>query len=309
MNEEEKEPIDKKEVENLKREIDKRAMNLSKERKKPLLILYYHSNEGKIEHRDMEDLYGELRRRLKGEVEDIDVVLHTMGGAVNPSYRIIQVIRDFSKKINIIIPYYAYSGGTLMSLGADKIYFGSHAVISPIDIQAEEIETGKLTSLIGVDNYVDFVNFCTKRILETLKKLSVQHREKYESDIACGLLVELVKQMGWEDLSKFFRERELTARYAKTLLLNYMFKGIPDSNLKVNKIIDEILFKSPAHEFEMDYKIATEIGLPINKLPTKLSDKYRELIDLLKKATSLKVICPYIGKGYRYPFFRLYGVK
>jgi len=51
--------------EKIKIDIEKIASEIIKIEKKPLLVLYYHQNNGEIKREDIEDLYGELRKRLK----------------------------------------------------------------------------------------------------------------------------------------------------------------------------------------------------------------------------------------------------
>ena len=41
------------------------------------------------------------------------MVLHTPGGHIESAYKIVKLLRKHAKKVNIIVPFYAKSAGTL----------------------------------------------------------------------------------------------------------------------------------------------------------------------------------------------------
>ncbi len=125
--------MDEKVVDVLEK-IDNLSLEIAQLRLKPLLILYW-PEDGEIKTADISDLYDELRRGLGTEkINDIDILIHTYGGNPDEAYRIVQLIRSLVNNISMLVPYHAYSAGSLICLGADKIYFGAYASLSPIDI-------------------------------------------------------------------------------------------------------------------------------------------------------------------------------
>jgi ClpP class serine protease len=68
-------------------------------------------------------------------VDQIDLYLYSIGGALEAPWQIISTIRQFCKKLNILIPYKAYSAATLVAIGADKILMGRKGELGPIDPQ------------------------------------------------------------------------------------------------------------------------------------------------------------------------------
>jgi hypothetical protein len=98
-------------------QFDKLACEVRDFRKRPLLVMYYPDKDGYMTSDDVRDVHDELRRRGFSRdkmAEFLDVLLHTYGGDPNSAYRVAQVIRDFAKNVDFLIPFHAYSGGTLM---------------------------------------------------------------------------------------------------------------------------------------------------------------------------------------------------
>lgn len=279
--------------------IDTFAKDIVENRQKSLLVLYYPEGDGEIKISDISQIADELRSfRLPNN--DIDILLHATGGDPNAAYRIIQHIRSIVNKVSILVPFYAYSAGTLMCFGTDKILLATSAVLSPIDIYVRfEGDENNRIELAAIDKYIEFVKHC-KKIIEDAEM---------ETNIEEALLVEMVRQVGVVNIGSFFRKREWTKYYAEILLSDYMLKDIPDKQKIMDHIIDMMVFKFPSHAFDIDYNIAKRIGLIVENMPIYLSDKTKSLVELLGEAELNDRICRYIGNGYRAPFFRLYNME
>ncbi len=68
-----------------------------------------------------------------GETDKITLVLYTRGGDTLASWSIANLIRQFCTDFEVIVPFKAHSGGTLISLGADRIVMTKQATLGPID--------------------------------------------------------------------------------------------------------------------------------------------------------------------------------
>jgi hypothetical protein len=67
--------------------------------------------------------------------EKLLLLLNTPGGGLHSSFKVARALRDSFKYIEILIPHMAASGGTLISLIADKIIMGRMSQLSPVDPQ------------------------------------------------------------------------------------------------------------------------------------------------------------------------------
>ncbi len=281
--------------------IDALALDIVENRQKSLLVLYYPEDGGEIKVTDIRDIDDEFRRGFGTSITgNINILLHTDGGDPNAAYRIIQHIRGIVNKVSIFVPFKAYSSGTLMCFGTDKILLATSAVLSPIDIYVRfENDENNRIELAAIDKYIEFVKHCKKTIEDA----------GMETNLEEALLVEMVRQIGATNIGSFFRKREWTKYYAEILLSDYMLKDVPDKQKIMDHIIDMMVFKFPSHSFDIDYNIAKRIGLIVENMSVGLSDKTKSLVRLLEEAELNDQICRYIGNGYRAPFFRLYNIR
>jgi len=63
----------------------------------------------------------------------IDLFLYTRGGDVISPWRLVQLIREYTGDLGVLVPFRAYSAGTLLCLGADEIVMGKMGELGPID--------------------------------------------------------------------------------------------------------------------------------------------------------------------------------
>ena len=64
----------------------------------------------------------------------LSLVLHTPGGVTNATETIVEYLHQkFPRDIEVIIPTYAMSAGTMISLAANRIVMGRHSQLGPID--------------------------------------------------------------------------------------------------------------------------------------------------------------------------------
>ena len=118
------------------------------------------------------------------ERRKIDLVLYTRGGAVETPWKMVTKIRQFSSEFTVTIPFRAYSAGTMIALGADKILMSPMSEMGPIDpsLQTQPGALGNpfLIPDPGVEDVAAYVTFLTRRagisdqapLAETIKVLA-----------------------------------------------------------------------------------------------------------------------------------------
>ena len=103
---------------------------LEKERERPAIV-YWTTPLARISLGAELPLFDQLR--ALGQSPALDVVLHTSGGATEAPWRFISLIREYTKKLSVLVPHRAHSSGTLIALGADEIIMTPLSALSPID--------------------------------------------------------------------------------------------------------------------------------------------------------------------------------
>ncbi len=69
--------------------------------------------------------------------DDLTLILHTPGGVTNATETIVEYLRSKFDFIEVIIPTYAMSAGTMISLASDQIIMGRPSQLGPIDPQMQ----------------------------------------------------------------------------------------------------------------------------------------------------------------------------
>jgi len=83
-----------------------------------------------------EDMNG-LMSSLYGMPWDkgLTLILHTPGGVTNAAESFVEYLRSKFAKFEVIVPTFAMSAGTMISLASDVIVMGDHSQLGPIDPQ------------------------------------------------------------------------------------------------------------------------------------------------------------------------------
>ncbi len=78
----------------------------------------------------------------------LTLILHTPGGVTNSTETIVAYLRSKFENIEVIVPTFAMSAGTMISLAADKIIMGRQSQLGPIDPQMPG--NGRIVSAIAI---------------------------------------------------------------------------------------------------------------------------------------------------------------
>jgi len=76
-------------------------------------------------------IYDHLRKM--GHVPNLDLVIHTRGGSLDAVWPLVSICREMSEHFTVFVPMTAHSAGTLLCLGAEEVFLGTSASLSPID--------------------------------------------------------------------------------------------------------------------------------------------------------------------------------
>lgn len=81
--------------------------------------------------------------------DDLDILLYCEGSNISSSDAIINILIMHKGTINIYIPRYCYSGGSMIALCGDNIFMNNYSLLSPVDPQIsfdDQDEEENLTS-------------------------------------------------------------------------------------------------------------------------------------------------------------------
>lgn len=95
------------------------------------LIVYWNSSKGSICGNDVNGLYGLLRS--VGKVDRLSLFIKSDGGSGQASLRMVHLLRQYVKKLTVLVPFECQSAATMLALGADRIQMGPLAHLSAVD--------------------------------------------------------------------------------------------------------------------------------------------------------------------------------
>ncbi len=95
------------------------------------LLTYWTSSRGNVCDNDVMALY-ELFKKV-GPGDEIAFFIKSGGGEVEPSLRMVNLIREYCRKVTALVPMECASAATMIAVGADVIKMGPLAHLTAID--------------------------------------------------------------------------------------------------------------------------------------------------------------------------------
>lgn len=188
-----------------------------------------------------------LLKELKNVPQDknLVIIVHSPGGELLAAIQIAKTLKQWKGKVYAVVPYYAMSAGTLISLASDEIIAGKTATFGPIDPQ-----------------------------------IPLPENEKYL--VSAVTVLESYKQIPFEKLDMKNRILYITSKKAVTetekFLRNVVLDNFPDE-VKEN-IIRTLLYTSKTHDFPVFADDLKKLGLKVRyELPEELERIVNLLID------------------------------
>jgi len=216
-------------------------------------------------------------------VSTIDLFLYTSGGDSIAGWGLVNLLREFCDKFNVIIPFRALSCGTLIALGAEEIVMGKGGQLSPLDPSVSspynpsvpgQQPLGRLTLLpVSVEDMMSYL-----RLAREEGKLEGQ-------EAIASVIRTLSEKVHPLALGAAYRAREQGATLARRLI------GWHEKDEdKINRVVEFLTTALPSHSYLIGKREAQQvIGLPVVDIPADLEDLiwalYREYEEWLELRT------------------------
>jgi hypothetical protein len=217
-----------------------------------------------------------------GDVDKISLLLYSRGGHTIAAWSVANLIRQFCKTFEVIIPAKAHSGATLISLGADNIVMTKQATLGPIDPSLNgplnpEIPGAppNLRAPVSVEAITGYLEFAKEALgADQANRLS-------------ELLLKLSDEVHPLVLGEVYRSRSQIRMLAKRLI----GRQVTDAE-KVERVLSFLCSDSGSHDYSIYRREAKDdLGLKIEKPDAELYKKIKQLYDLV--ASDLQLNEPY----------------
>lgn len=162
-----------------------------------------------------------------GKVDKISLCIRTSGGNLDAPWPLVNLIREYCEKFEIIILSKALSAGTLIALGANNIVMTPIAQLSPIDPKKNIDNKNDKQIGLEVEDIISFINLAKEKIGLT------------EQTSLSEILKSLVSDVPTYALGSVNRTHSLIRRLSSTLLMLHLKNG--EEGEKQKNIIVEYL--------------------------------------------------------------------
>ena len=221
------------------------------------------------------------------EIEEIDFVINSPGGSPADAYPIIRSLRNTFEVVNVIVPFWAKSAATLLSIGANTIIMDEYGELGPLDMQ------------LSTEREDSFDHDTESALIDesSLKRIEARAREQFLSmflDLHAnenfpipktelsqqlfgfiGRFYEpLLTQINPYKLGQKKRKLDIGEQYAQRVVARY-HQDIPLSSR--NLLIDYLVNGCPDHGYVIDYEFICDF-LPYVKKSNIFGKKYARLL-------------------------------
>jgi hypothetical protein len=214
-------------------------------------------------------LYEHLLRL--GRQPQIDLYLVSRGGATEVPWRIVTLIREFTDRFCVLVPFHAQSAATHICLGADEIVMTELGQLGPVDPSRQHplLPEDKFTPpgqdprplSISVQDLRQFLQFVANEGAE-------EGRMKVTDPTA--IYTELMRQVH----PLVIGAMEQTYSLAKQLTVNLLSLHMDSGDERIGQLADRFADYYKTHSYPIGRKEARDLGLNV----TLASDELRDVM-------------------------------
>ena len=193
------------------------------------------------------------------------LVLGTPGGDPHAGFRIARALQHAYGSFDALVPRYCKSAGTLIVIGAQKLYLDDMSELGPLDVQVK-----KGDELVGLNSGLDIIQavnylqnqtmFAFSQYLVELTQtagLATRVASEIASKLTSGLFEPIAGQIDPMRLAEMQRAMDIAFEYGRRL-------AEKSGNLRANGLGD-LVVKYPSHGFVIDRKEAKRLFIEVHR--------------------------------------------
>lgn len=247
---------------------------------------YTEDSELMIENRVKRSMLDVWKYPDESPNREVNVLLDTEGGVLDSAFKVIIYLSRYANRINVYVPRQAKSAGTLIALGADRLYMSPFSELGPLDTQILD-PRNPTKSMSALDCYlsVDYVRqfgyqilhgALQQLVLETSGQVPLVDLINTASQFTLGAVGPMLQSIKTLDFGAWGRSLKIGERYAAILL-----KAKNSEDGRANEIARRLVYQYTHHPYPIDYKEAKEkIKLDVEVTTAAVYDRG---IDVIKE--------------------------
>jgi hypothetical protein len=220
------------------------------------VLVYWNSVNGAICQNDVSCFYEVIK---DWPIQDkIYLFIKSDGGDGKASLRIINLLREHTRRLIVLIPGECSSAASIMALGADEIHMGPLAFLSPVD-------TSLTHDLSPIDKHNSLVSVSQDELTRVVKLWNEAKKDENPYPSLFTHVHPLV-------FGALDRASSLSIKLC-TDILSYHMKD----KAKASEISKKLNSDYPSHSYPILIKEAKEIGLNVKMIDKELNNLLFEL--------------------------------
>lgn len=263
--------------------MQKKLLNIYKEFEnltKSKVIAYVTGDRPRMETnigKDVVDIFGDHLEAI-GKVKKITLILYTLGGDTMATWNIVNLLKEYCDQLDIIVPRKARSSGTIMCLGANKIYMTRQSTLGPIDPSLNNPLCPKIningnniplpTSVESVKGYFDLAR----------NELGI----KSETELIKPF-IKISENLHPLLLGDVYRTKSQIKMIAQKLLDGQL----TDKKIK-KQIVNFLCSDSGSHDYSINYTEAKKLGLNVELVSSEMNTLINEWYNYIEKEMLLR---------------------
>ncbi len=228
------------------------------------VITFYISEIAQLTNEEVDELYNHLYK--VGKTDHLILVIYGPGGNGKAAYRIVKLLRSFTKKLTIVVPAKAASAMTMLALGGDEIIMGPLSYLTPIDTS---IARHPLAPLDASNRPISVEITEVQKYLELVKSGSFENVDDFRKTPYYALT---------EKVHPIF-----LGTVQRSLSLSKLFvRGIAKTHITDENIIDNLVNKLndayPIHSYPILKEDIADMGINVKDLSEEQNLACQELL-------------------------------
>lgn len=192
---------------------------------------------------------------IPNKTKEIDFLIISNGGDPISALRIMSLLRERFSRVNVLLPYVAYSAATIFALGANKIVMHPYSNLGPIDPQM----TISHNAAGGIKENINFSSEDLRNFIDFIRTDVGINDQKYLSDAIAPLL----NDIGPLPIGAAKRSQQLSLSLSEKMLKFHI-----SDNEKVKSIAYSLNSSFYHHGYAVGRTEAKNLGLPV-EIPEK----------------------------------------
>ena len=238
------------------------------------VLAYVTGDRENLETEVGPDVLTRVPRHLEaiGKQDRLALVLYTLGGDTNTPWPFVNFLRAYSDQLFVLVPFWAHSAGTLISLGADRIYMTRFGTLSPVDPSV----TNEFNPLDPA-NPAERIPIAVEDVLAFFQLASEQSGD--DADLAGDAFRQLAESVHPLALGNVKRNIEQIWQLAKKLIRLHT----PDvDDVELTSLVRRLTTELYSHSHLVTRAEAAALGLPVEQPSERVEDRLLAYYDQLK---------------------------